>query len=96
MTGGQKNRRIYPMSDKAERVSKYHSQLSTIRIRFPTPEVCGIDYATLIRERAKQLGFINNKGKDKGEGSANAYILHLIEQDLQIKIQKGLTDNIDI
>ena len=32
----------------------------------------------------KELGFINNKGVDKGQGSANAYILHLIEKDLDI------------
>lgn len=35
---------------------------------------------------------INNKGVDKGQGSANAYILHLIEKDLDIDMIKGMTD----
>ena len=50
------------------------------------------DYPQMIRDRAKELGFINNKGVDKGQGSANAYILHLIEKDLDIDMIKGMTD----
>ena len=45
----------------------------------------------MIRDRAKALGFINKKGSDKGEGSANAYILHLIEKDLGIEMIKGMS-----
>ena len=71
------------MGTNADRVEKYHKQLTNIRVRFPSEEQCGVDYAALIRERALQLGFINQKGKDKGQGSANAYIIHLIEKDLQ-------------
>lgn len=71
------------MGTNADRVEKYHKQLKTIRVRFPSEEQCGTDYAALIRERALQLGFVNQKGKDKGQGSANAYIIHLIEQDLK-------------
>lgn len=78
------------MTGNAERVGKYHEQLTNIRVRFPSPEICGTDYAKMIRERAKELGFIVEKGKEKGEGSANAYILHLIEQDLGIKMVKGM------
>lgn len=71
------------MGTNADRVKEYHKQLTNIRVRFPSEEQCGIDYASLIRERALQLGFVNMKGKDKGQGSANAYIIHLIEQDLK-------------
>lgn len=71
------------MGTNADRVEKYHKQLTNIRVRFPSEEQCGVDYATLIRERALQLGFVNQKGKDKGQGSANAYIIHLIEEDLK-------------
>ena len=46
----------------------------------------------MIRERAKELGYINSKGVDKGQGSANAYILHLIEEDLHIDMIKGMKD----
>ncbi len=78
------------MKTNAEIVEKYHSQLTNIRVRFPSEEQCGVDYAKLIRERALDLGFVNTKGKDKGTGSANAYILHLVEQDL---INAGMIDS---
>lgn len=78
------------MAGNAERVANYHNQLTNIRVRFPSPEACGEDYAKMIRDRARELGFIVEKGKDKGEGSANAYILHLIEQDLGIQMIKGM------
>lgn len=78
------------MASNAERVANYHNQLTNIRVRFPSPEACGEDYAKMIRDRARELGFIVAKGKDKGEGSANAYILHLIEQDLGIQMIKGM------
>lgn len=73
----------------AKRVEDYHKQLENIRVRFPSEEQCGVNYAKLIRDRALQLGFVNTKGKDKGTGSANAYILHLVEQDL---INAGMID----
>lgn len=77
------------MGTNADRVEKYHKQLTNIRVRFPSEEQCGVDYAALIRDRALQLGFVNQKGKDKGQGSANAYIIHLIEKDLQ---EAGMID----
>lgn len=66
------------IKSNAEVVKDYHKQLSTIKVRFPAKEVCGVDYAALMRERAVELGMTDTKGK----GSANAYILHLIERDL--------------
>ena len=79
--------------DNKDIVKKYHEQLTNIRVRVPAPdEALGIpDYAQMIRDRAKALGFINQKGSDKGEGSANAYILHLIEKDLGIEMIKGMS-----
>ena len=70
------------MKENREAVFDYHSKLTTIRVRFPSEEQCGIDLGQLIRERALEKGFINMRGKDKGTGSANAYILDLIEKDL--------------
>lgn len=82
-----------PLENK-DIVKKYHEKLTTIRVRVPAPDVAaGIpDYLQMIRDRAKELGFINNKGINKGQGSANAYILHLIEKDLEIDMIKGMTD----
>lgn len=75
-------------------VKKYHNKLTEIRVRIPAQDdEAGIpDYAEMIRNRAKELGFINMKGIDKGQGSANAYILHLIERDLNINMIKGMSD----
>lgn len=78
------------MAGNAESVKNYHNQLSNIRVRFPSPEACGQDYLQMMRARAKELGFTIERGKDKGEGSVNAYILHLIEQDLNITMIKGM------
>ena len=75
-----------------ESVADYHSKLTNLRVRFPSPEVCGVDYQQKMKDRAKELGFIIKKGKDKGEGSVNAYILHLVEQDLGISMVKGMND----
>ena len=75
------------MKTNSEIVKDYHDKLVEIKIRFPSEKQCGYDYPALIRQRAKDLGIINTKGKDKGEGSANAYILHLIEQDLGIEVK---------
>lgn len=72
----------------SEIVKDYHNKLTEIKVRFPSVEQCGYDYPAMIRERAEQLGIINTKGKEKGKGSANAYILHLISQDLGIEINK--------
>lgn len=80
--------------DNKDIVKKYHKQLNTIRVRIPAKDdEAGIpDYAKMIRDRAKQLGFVNTKGIDKGQGSANAYILHLIEKDLGINMIKGMSE----
>lgn len=82
------------MKTNNESVKDYHAKLTSIKVRFPSPDdELGIpDYAALMRERAKNLGFVNVKGKDKGQGSINAYILNLIENDLQIEMIKGLSD----
>ena len=63
----------------------YHEKLTEIRVRFPSQdEVREIpDYASIIRDRARQLGYVQPKGKTKGEGNINAYILDLIEQDIK-------------
>lgn len=75
-------------------VKKYHQKLTTIKIRLlaPNQELNIPDYIPMIRDRAKELGFINEKGIDKGEGSINAYMLHLIEKDLNIEMIKGMND----
>ena len=81
------------VKENKDSVRAYHQKLSAIKLRFPSEDVCGVDYAQKIRDRAKELGFIIKKGKDKGEGSANAYILHLIESDLQIDgMMKKISD----
>ena len=71
----------------SEVVKDYHNKLAEIKVRFPSAEESGYDYPAMIRERAEELGLINLKGKDKGKGSANAYILHLIAEDLGIEIK---------
>lgn len=71
----------------SEIVKDYHDKLVEIKVRFPSERQCGYDYPAMIRDRAEELGFINLKGKDKGKGSANAYILHLIEKDLGIEVK---------
>lgn len=80
--------------ENKEAVRNYHTNLKTLRIRFPAenPEKGVPDYLSMIRDRAKEKGFICLKGADKGQGSVNAYILHLIEQDLGIEMLKGLKD----
>lgn len=74
------------MKSNSDIVKDYHKKLTEIKVRFPSMEECGYDYPKMIRERAEALGFINARGKDKGTGSANAYILHLIAEDLGIEI----------
>ena len=72
-----------------ESVRDYHGKLTEIKLRLPKadPERGVPDYPALIRHRAEELGLLTIKGKDKGKGSANAYILHLIEQDLGIEVK---------
>ena len=77
----------YNMKSNSQIVKDHHSKLTEIKVRFPNAKESGYDYLTMIRERAEELGLINLKGKDKGKGSANAYILYLIGQDLGIEIQ---------
>lgn len=80
--------------DNSKIVKRYHEKLTTIRVRvLAKDDEAGIpDYPQMIRDRAKELGYINSKGVDKGQGSANAYILHLIEEDLHIDMIKGMKD----
>ena len=77
------------MKSNSEIVKDHHDKLTEIKVRLPkaNEERHIPDYPTMIRERAEELGLINLKGKDKGKGSANAYILYLIGQDLGIEIQ---------
>jgi len=77
----------------------YHEKLTEIRVRFPSKDAEREipDYLDIIRNRAKKLGFEQSKGKTKGEGNVNAYILDLIQKDLQadypgLEIITGLTD----
>lgn len=72
----------------------YHENLTEVRVRFPSQDdERGIpDYLTIIRNRAKELGYIQPNGKTKGEGNVNAYILGLIEKDLQT-VQPGFSIN---
>lgn len=60
----------------------YHEKLTEVRVRFPAEdEERGIpDYLSLMRDRAKNQGFIDKKSK---EGSVNSYILDLVETDLR-------------
>lgn len=69
-------------------VKDYHNKLETIRVRFPSCDNdLGIpDYHSMMKERAYEKGFIDNKTKS---GSVNAYILDLIEKDLGIDMIKG-------
>lgn len=78
-------------SENKDNVAKYHEKLADIRVRIPAPNSeLGIpDYVKMIRDKAKQDGFIDNKTK---QGSANAYILNLIEKDLDITMIKGYRD----
>lgn len=77
-----------------ESVKKYQSKLTTIRVRIlaQNDELNIPDYLQLMRNRAKELGIVNQKGKNKDDGSINAYILHLIEQDLGIDMIKNVSD----
>ena len=59
-----------------EAVKDYHKKLSVITIRIPQS---GIDYKAQIQKRAEELNL-----------SMNEYILTLIENDMKIKIPKGV------
>ena len=65
-------------------VAKHHEKLVTINLRYPRSlESDNISLSSMIRARAKKLGYIDKKSKD---GSANGYILNLIEKDLNISL----------
>lgn len=65
-------------------VKEYHTKLTDIKIRIPKADNVGIDYLSIMKERAKEKGFKNTKGKGalNGEGNVNAYILDLVSKDL--------------
>ena len=71
-------------------VEAYHGKLTDIKLRVPSKDTCGIDYVQLFKDRASELGYINTKGKDKGLGNINAYILSLISKDLGIDITSSV------
>ncbi len=79
----------------------YHEKLTEIKVRFPSEDEARKipDYVSIIRDRARQLGYVQPKGKTKGEGNINAYILDLIEQDIRsidadFFIERSLKDRI--
>ncbi len=59
-----------------EAVKDYHKKLTVITIRIPQND---IDYKAQIQKRAEELNL-----------SMNNYILTLIENDMKIKIPKGV------
>lgn len=63
----------------------YHEKLTEVRVRFPSEdEERGIpDYLAIMRNRAKELGYIQPKGVTKGEGNVTEYIMKLVERDIQ-------------
>ena len=63
----------------------YHEKLTEVRVRFPSKdEERGIpDYLAIMRNRAKELGYIQPKGITKGEGNVTEYIMKLVERDIQ-------------
>lgn len=63
----------------------YHEKLTEVRVRFPSEdEERGIpDYLAIMRNRAKELGYIQPKGITKGEGNVTEYIMKLVERDIQ-------------
>ena len=62
----------------------YHEKLTEVRVRFPSEdEERGIpDYLAIMRNRAKELGYIQPKGITKGEGNVTEYIMKLVERDV--------------
>ena len=63
----------------------YHEKLTEVRVRFPSEdEERGIpDYLAIMRNLAKELGYIQPKGITKGEGNVTEYIMKLVERDIQ-------------
>ena len=63
----------------------YHEKLTEVRVRFPSEdEERGIpDYLAIMRNRAKELGYIQPKGITKGEVNVTEYIMKLVERDIQ-------------
>lgn len=63
----------------------YHEKLTEVRVRFPSEdEERGIpDYLAIMRNRAKELGYIQPKGITKGEGNVTEYIMNLVERDIR-------------
>lgn len=78
------------LMSNADAVREYHKQIKDIKVRVPAPEVVGVDYLKLMKERAEELGFLNTKGKDKDKGNINQYILSLVEKDLGIDISRSV------
>ena len=66
-----------------EAVKKYQEGLTELKLRFPNSlEINGVDMVTAMRDRAKALGYINDKGVNKGEGSIQSYLIALVKSDL--------------
>ena len=66
------------------RKDNYHADLVDVKLRFLKGNGKDIpDYLEIIRQRAKEKGYIVPNGKLKGEGNINAYIIDLIETDIR-------------
>lgn len=64
-----------------ESVKEYHAKLTNIQVRIPAPSDTIPDYKAQIKSHAESLGL-----------SLNAYILGLIEKDMNIEIKKGIKE----
>ena len=78
--------------DELAQSTKYHERLTELKLRVLAPSEEVPDYLTILRERAKEQGFITTKGKTKGEGNVNEYILRLIEADMNGYISVPLAE----
>ena len=78
--------------ENKELVREYHKKLTDIKLRIPSSEIVGVDYLSMMKDKAKEKGFINTKGAEKGKGNVNAYILDLVSKDLGIEIINSVKD----
>ncbi|MCQ2753848.1 MAG: hypothetical protein MJ231_02245 [bacterium] len=77
----------------SEITKDYQAKMTMYKIAFPKADENNNipDYNEMIKNRALELGFTVEKGRFKGDGNVNAYVLHLIEKDLGIEMIKGFS-----
>lgn len=85
------------MSEKksnAEYVKAYTQDIQVIKLKVPAAnEELGVpDYQKMLRDKAKEEGYILTKGSFKGQGNINAYLLDLIERELGITMIKTMSE----